>query len=153
MQVDFRTLHPNPRRDFQIDPLDLEPIANLKTSIEEDGFWGGIVCRQLADGTIQITAGHHRVAAALDVGIRVADALVAEDMDDAARVRVYARENATQRGQSRTALTGTVASALKYVAKAILLERGEKFGGVPELWLSMHCAQPYQAVGTLYHPL
>ena len=24
---------------------------------------------------------------------------------------------------------------------------------VPELWLSMRCAHPYQAVGTLYHPL
>jgi hypothetical protein len=43
-----------------------------------------------ADGTIQIAAGHHRVAAAL---------------------------------------TGTVASALKYVAKAILLARGENFLG------------------------
>src|SRR5215471_7558400 len=77
MQVDFRTLHPNPRRDFRIDPLDLETIANLKKSIEEDGFWGGIVCRQLADGTIQIAAGHHRVATALDVGISVVDVLVA----------------------------------------------------------------------------
>jgi hypothetical protein len=41
-------------------------------------------------------------------------------MDDAVMIRVYARENATQRGQSSTALTGTVAAAMKYVAKAIL---------------------------------
>ena len=38
-----------------------------------------------------------------------------------------ARENATQRGMSSTALTGTVASAMKYVAKTILSGVAEKF--------------------------
>jgi hypothetical protein len=52
---------------------------------------------------------------------------VAEDLDDAAMVRVYARENATQRGLSSTALTGTVASAVKYLAKIILTGTGDKF--------------------------
>jgi hypothetical protein len=60
------------------------------------------------------------VAAALEAGITEVGLFVAEGMDDAAMIRVYARENATQRGQSSTALTGTVAAAMKYVAKAIL---------------------------------
>jgi hypothetical protein len=114
-------------RDFAIDPMDDEVVARLKQSIEEDGFWGGIVCRKLPDGTLQIGAGHHRVAAALAAGITEADLFVAEDMDDASMIRVYARENATQRGLSSTALTGTVAAAMRYIAKGILTGSTEKF--------------------------
>jgi hypothetical protein len=127
MYVDLRTLRPNPMRDFHIDPIDLEAVARLKQSIEDDGFWGGVVCRQLPDGTLQIGAGHHRVRAALEAGITEADVFVAEEMDDATMVRVYARENATQRGATSTAMTGTVAAAMRYVAKVILLGRADKF--------------------------
>jgi hypothetical protein len=56
----------------------------------------------------------------------MAEVFVATGMDDAAMVRVYARENATQRGQTSTALTGTVASAVKYVVKAILTGSDEQ---------------------------
>jgi ParB-like chromosome segregation protein Spo0J len=107
--------------------MDPKTIARLKQSIEDDGSWGGVVCRKLPDGTLQIAAGHHRVMAALEVGITEADLFVAEDMDDAAMIRVYARENATQRGVSSTALAGTVAAAMRYVAKAILKGSAEKF--------------------------
>lgn len=127
MRVDLRTLQPNPMRDFTIDPLDPEVVERLRQSIAEDGFWGGMVCRKLSDGTVQIGAGHHRVAAALAAGITEADLFVAEDMDNRAMVRVYARENATQRGLSSTALTGTVAAAMRYVAKAILMGSAEEF--------------------------
>jgi hypothetical protein len=127
MRVDLRALMPNPMRDFTIDPMDPDIIARLKQSIEEDGFWGGIVCRRLQDGTLQIGAGHHRVAAALEAGITTADLFMADDMDDDRMVRVYARENATQRGHSSTALTGTVAAAMKYVAKGILTGTAQKF--------------------------
>src|SRR5262245_6667114 len=110
MRVDLRTLQPNPMRDFRIDPLDPDTVAVLRKSIEEDGFWRGIVCRQLPTGEFQIGAGHHRVQAALDAGITEADVFVGEAFDDFTMVRIYARENATQRGQSSTALAGTVGS-------------------------------------------
>jgi hypothetical protein len=35
-------------------------------------------------------------------------------------IRVYARENATQRGNSSTAVAGTVASAVRFLAKGIM---------------------------------
>ena len=38
-------------------------------------------------------------------------------------IRVYARENATQRGHTSTALAGTVASALKFCIRALFLGR------------------------------
>ncbi len=120
MKIDLRSLQPNPTRDFAVDPLDQEAIGRLQTSIEEDGFWGGIVCRKAEDGKFQIGAGHHRVAAAIAAGITHADVFVSTDMDDDAMCRVYARENATQRGNSGAARAGSVASALRIVAKHIL---------------------------------
>ena len=120
MLVDLRSLQNNPRRDFTVDPIDFEAIKHLKKSIDEDGFWGGVVCRQLPDGTLQIAAGHHRVKAAIEAGITKADLFVSRDMTDDEMVRVYARENATQRGNSGAARTGSVASALGMVARKVL---------------------------------
>lgn len=118
MIVNLRELKPNPFRDFTIDPIDTETIGRLRESIEEDGFWGGVVCRKV-NSHFEIAAGHHRVKAALDAGLTVADLFVG-DFDDAAMIRVYARENATQRGNSGTAMAGTVASAIRFLAKAVL---------------------------------
>jgi ParB/RepB/Spo0J family partition protein len=120
MRVDLRELQPNPLRDFTIDPIDPERVETLKQSIEEDGFWSGIVCRRLPDGTIQIVAGHHRVHAALAAGVTSADVFVAEEMDDTAMLRIYARENATQRGNTGTGHAGSVACALRVLAKAVM---------------------------------
>jgi hypothetical protein len=39
-------------------------------------------------------------------------------------IRVYARENATQRGNSSTAMAGSVASAIRFLAKALMTDVG-----------------------------
>lgn len=122
MLVDLRDLHDNPMRDFFIDPVNDAAVEALKVSIEDDGFWGGIVCRQTHDGILQIAAGHHRVRAAIAAGVTMADVYVTEDMDDATMVRVYARENATQRGTTSTALAGTIASAWRLLTKVALTD-------------------------------
>lgn len=119
MLVSLRDLQPNPLRDFTVDPMDDGAVDRLRESIEEDGFWGGVVCRRAPDGTFQIGCGHHRVQAALAAGIETADVYVAE-LDDAGMVRVYARENATQRGNTGTAQAGSVAAAIRFIAKAVL---------------------------------
>jgi hypothetical protein len=128
MRVDLRELKPNPMRDFIVDPIDDETVERLRASIEEDGFWGGIVCRQIENGDIEIGAGHHRVKAAVLAGVTSADVHVRNgDMDDAAMVRVYARENATQRGNSGTAQAGSVASAIRFIAKAVMSGCAQEF--------------------------
>ncbi len=119
MNIDLRTLEPNPFRDFSVDPIDKAIVKRLQASIEEDGFWGGIVCRKTKDD-IQIGAGHHRVAAAIKAGLTHADVFVSKDMDDDAMVRVYARENATQRGNSSQALLGSVMGAIRRIAEEML---------------------------------
>jgi ParB-like chromosome segregation protein Spo0J len=107
--------------------MDQTMVDRLKASIEEDGFWGGIICRKLPNGTIQIGAGHHRVAAAIEAGYTVADVMVSDDLDDKGMIRVYARENATQRGNTGTAMAGMVASAIRHISKKLFLNQPVRF--------------------------
>jgi ParB-like nuclease domain len=117
--VRLADLQPNPMRDFRVDPVDPERIAMLKPSIEEDGFWGGVVLFE-SDRTLYVAAGLHRILAARECGIKSAELFVAKNMDEARLIRVYARENATQRGNSGTAQAGTVASTIRFLAKQLM---------------------------------
>lgn len=117
MQVTLNQLQRNPLRDFDVDPIDQEVIERLRTSIKQDGFWGGVVCRK-RNGHIEVIAGHHRIEAAKLEGITRADLFVTAKMDDEAAIRIYASENALQRGgETATAGTGAVASALRFLMK------------------------------------
>jgi hypothetical protein len=53
------------------------------------------------------------------------------DMTDEVMIRIYARENATQRGQIGTAQAGSVAAAVQYLAKDMLM-RDDTSSGFPE---------------------
>jgi ParB-like nuclease family protein len=121
MRVELKSLQPNPMRDFTVDPLDEDRVKVLTGSIKEDGFWGGVVCRKTKNGIIEIAAGHHRVNAAIKAGIKEAEIYIG-NIDDASMIRIYARENATQRGNTGTAVAGSVASAIRFLAKAIMTE-------------------------------
>jgi ParB-like chromosome segregation protein Spo0J len=114
MKIKLNQLQPNPYRDFNIDPIDQDNVTVLAESIREDGFWGGVVIRE-NNGAYQIAAGHHRIEAAKAAGITDADFTV-KAIDDAAMIRIYARENATQRGNNSTSVAGSVASAIRYLA-------------------------------------
>jgi hypothetical protein len=115
MRVNLRTLKPNPIRNFKLDPIDEEIVERLVQSIKQDEFWGGIVCCK-GDREIYVIAGQHRVEAALRAGLTHADVFVAPAMDVETMVRIYSRENATQRGNSSVARIGSVAAALRIVA-------------------------------------
>jgi DNA-binding HxlR family transcriptional regulator len=119
--IKLSELKNNPMRDFRVDPLDEESIGKLQASISEDGFWGGVSFRYSSKGEPQIASGHHRIEAARRAGIEEASLYLLSDTTDEAMIRVYARENATQRGQIGTAQAGSVAAAVRYVAKALLL--------------------------------
>jgi hypothetical protein len=113
MRVNLESLERNPFRDFHVDPVDKDNVAELVKSIGQDQYWGGIVCRRYK-GKKQIIAGEHRRQAALKAGIEEADVFCG-DFDDEAVVRIYARENATQRGNTATALAGSVAAAIREI--------------------------------------
>ena len=116
MELNLTQLMPNPFRVFAVDPIDMDAVASLAESIEQDGFWGGVVARKNEHGDYEVACGHHRVQAAISAGYQHADIFVA-NLDDEAMIRIYARENATQRGNGSTAVAGTVASAIRYLAK------------------------------------
>jgi flagellar biosynthesis GTPase FlhF len=121
MLLTLSLLQPNPFRDFKVDPIDDVAVDVLKQSISEDGFWGGVTARwNDAIGMYEIAAGHHRVKAAIAAGIDRAEIFVG-DFDDHAMVRIYGTENASQRGNGSTAVAGTVAGAIRYLAKAQFL--------------------------------
>jgi hypothetical protein len=122
MRLELKKIEPNPFRDFAIDPIDDAVVESLKQSIKENpaGFWGGIVCRKSPHNGIELAFGHHRVRAAIAAGIREDDIKVVHGISDADMIKMYATENATQRGNSGTAIAGTVASALRFLAKAVL---------------------------------
>lgn len=122
MRVRLKDLKLNPQRSFKIDPINQEAVKSLVESIDEYGFWSGVVCRK-RDGVIEIGAGHCRVEAAMLAGITKADVVV-RDFDDGEMARVYATENSTQRGNTSTALVGAIAAAVKTVAKAVLTGKG-----------------------------
>ena len=121
MYVPFDNLKPNPYRDMTVDPIDEDAVQALVQSIEEDGFWGGVVISETEDGEHIIAAGHHRIEAARRCGINGADVFVAQ-LDPEALVRIYARENALQRGNNSTAAVGSVAAALRVAVRKIVAE-------------------------------
>lgn len=130
MKLDITTLKPNPYRDFIVDPIDQEQVSVLAQSIEADGFWGGVVATKI-DGQYHIVAGHHRIEAAKIAGVKKAEIFVGEfDMDKI--VEIYARENATQRGNIGTSQTGSVAGALRRVAYKNLTAKQVSQTGTPE---------------------
>lgn len=128
MRVELKSIKPNPFRNFKIDPIDPTVVESLKQSIKENpaGFWGGVVARK-NNGSIELAFGHHRIRAAIAAGIREDDIKIVPDISDADMIRMYANENATQRGNSGTAVAGSVASAVRYLLKGSLI------GELPEI--------------------
>ena len=129
MRVELRSLKDNPFRNFKVDPIDPAVVEALKQSIQESPgtFWGGIVARKTKHDGIQLAFGHHRIRAAIAAGLREDDIKVVANITDAEMIRMYALENATQRGNSGTAIAGTVASAVRFLLK------GAPVGGLSEI--------------------
>jgi hypothetical protein len=57
------------------------------------------------------------------------DLFVMSEADDATMIRIYRTENATQRGNTANAQAGVIASAVRFVAKAVMT--GGQVGGFP----------------------
>jgi hypothetical protein len=129
MKVRLAELQLNPYRDYKIDPIDKNHVKQLAASIKEHGFWSGVVTRKI-NGVIQIAAGHHRIEAAKLAGIEEAEVFVGK-FDDAQMVRIYANENATQRGTHvAAAQTGSVAGAIRFLAKEMITPKTRQLAGL-----------------------
>lgn len=138
MKLKLNQLKPNPFRDFIIDPVDPKAQKALEASIGKYGFWSGTVARK-RNGVYEVAAGWTRVKAAIEKNETEADICVA-DFDDQAMVHAYVTENATQRGNSATAITGAVATAIVQIAKLLIINADN---------LSTFVAEPTKARGIM----
>jgi hypothetical protein len=91
MKLKLASIKPNPYRDFTVNPLRPNKIAALKKSIEDTGFWK-YVCVRKANDDYEAVFGHHRLTAAMELGIKEADLEVIE-ADDALVIKMMAHEN------------------------------------------------------------
>jgi ParB-like nuclease domain len=115
--IRLKDCYPNPFRDHAIDPVDSESLQFIRASIRKHKFWGGSACRRV-NGRLEVASGWTRMQAAIKEGVEYADIYVG-DFDDHEMIQAYAKENATQRGNSSTALVGSIASTIKYLARVL----------------------------------
>jgi hypothetical protein len=104
MLVDLTSVRPNPVRDFTINRIHTAVVDTLAWSVEEDGFWGGLVAAPIAASRPppMITRSMLR----MKTGSPPPTYLSATD--DVAMIRVYARRsynNAPSRPTTLAVLT------------------------------------------------
>lgn len=117
MRIELKSLKSNPVRDLHVDPIDAERVKAIANSIDENGFWGGVVVGKV-NGHHVVLAGHSRVKAAMKTETH-GDFFVIDSPTPETMLRIYATENATQRGTDSTSVAGTVAGAIRLIAKDI----------------------------------
>jgi ParB family chromosome partitioning protein len=76
---DPKSLAPNP---FNSNRVGADNMRKLKQSITDLGFVTAVVVRELANGTLQILGGHHRVEAAIELGLKEVPVLNLGQVDD-----------------------------------------------------------------------
>lgn len=64
--LDPASLKPNPWNPNEVDPVNQDKIKN---SIQREGFIKNVMVRELDNGDLEIIGGHHRVLAAIELGI------------------------------------------------------------------------------------
>lgn len=132
MKINLTELHPNPYRDFNLDPINDVSVAKLADAIgsfeDEDalGFWGGIAVRKQGEG-YQLAFGHHRIEALKLAGWDKAELSVVK-YDDDQMIRAMAIENATQRGGDGGAINDAVAGVIRRLGYLLLTKTDKELG-------------------------
>lgn len=95
MKIKVSDLEANPYRNIKKYPLDAGKIRDLKTSIQENGFWGGLLVRK-HKGAYQLAFGHHRLQAIMELGIKeVPECIVYDLSEDDMLHRMFAENHET----------------------------------------------------------
>jgi len=128
MKVKVKDLKPNPFRDLENYPFNMDKIDKLKKSIEATGFWDNILARQV-NGDIQIAYGHHRLKALQEV---YSDDYMVEvpikDLSDELMLKIMANENMEEWQSSVAVIDETIRATIKFLNASI-----EKHIGISEV--------------------
>lgn len=98
MKIAIKDLMPNPYRKLKKYPLSKAKVQGLKTSIKENGFWGGLLVREHPSnaGKYQLAFGHHRLQAVKECGHKFVDNMIVFDLsDDDMHHRMFAENHET----------------------------------------------------------
>ena len=111
MKIQVRSIHPNPYRNFERNPLIPERVKQLTESIKSTDFWDNIVVRPSPNGSgYELAYGHHRLEAVKQAGIKTVDIPV-KDISDTIMVKMMADENLMQWGRSPAATLEAIEAA------------------------------------------
>ena len=117
MKVKVKDLKPNPFRDLENYPFNMDKIDKLKKSIEATGFWDNILARQV-NGDIQIAYGHHRLKALQEV---YSDDYMVEvpikDLSDELMLKIMANENMEEWQSSVAVIDETIRATKEFLGK------------------------------------
>lgn len=111
---------PNPFRHIESYPIKKEKVDALIESIESTGFWDNIVARP-ANAKAEIAYGHHRLAALKEVFKPSHEvSLEVRDLDDAAMLKIMARENMEEWDRSVVVEHETIRSVVEAYADGLI---------------------------------
>ena len=91
--VGMGLIHANPYRMIEVYPWIEPKVESLVRSINDVGFWEGVIARPNPEGSgYQIAFGHHRIEAAKRAGLDKAPIIV-RDLTDEQMIQFMGREN------------------------------------------------------------
>jgi GGDEF domain-containing protein len=90
IKAKIEKIKPNPFRLLDKYPYDARKLETLRSSIEETGFWEGVVARAAGD-EFQIAFGHHAIEAARRLELKTVP-LVVRDLSDEQMLRLMSRK-------------------------------------------------------------
>src|SRR5262245_31836874 len=105
-------------RDKDLYPIDADHVKELRESIDDHGFFGGVKGRRI-NGKVEIGCGHMRVEAARKAKLETIPVFI-EDLDDDQMLRLMTDENALQAGSSPGAVMNEVAAVTKRLMEGLL---------------------------------
>jgi hypothetical protein len=108
----------NPYRDKKLHPIDLDHVNELRRSIKDHGFFGGIKGRR-RNGNVELGCGHARLEAARKEQYETLPIYI-DDIDDDAMLRLMTDENATQGGSSPGAVMNEVAAVTRRLIEGLV---------------------------------
>jgi ParB family chromosome partitioning protein len=112
VNAELNRIVPNPFRMLEKYPYSEEKLATLQSSIEETGFWEGVIARRHGD-EFQLAFGHHRVQAARLAGLCTVP-LIIRALTDEQMLQLMGRENMEDYGTSFLVSLETWEAASKY---------------------------------------
>jgi hypothetical protein len=132
MLVKVSKIEANPFRRLDHYKIIQEKVDELKNSINETTFWGGLLARENPSkkGFYQLAFGHHRIEAIRQLEIKEIDIQI-RDIDDSLLLRMMANENLDTWKTTPAVINETVWATRDFLIKEF--NKYSKYEDLPEI--------------------